>query len=109
MPVGFTAALDLASVKNAGVCLVVPAISEGVGKLGLVSYSHLMCMRMVVQVPIPDIIRYKMVGLGISVLVVTYAWEHWLRWAFPEPLPPQKGYMTFLDKEKHTQSKKKRQ
>ncbi|KAK9845150.1 hypothetical protein WJX84_012056 [Apatococcus fuscideae] len=60
-------------------------------------------------VPIPDIIRYKMVGLGISVLVVTYVWEHWLRRAFPEPLPPQKGYLAFVEADKHNRMQKKQQ
>ena len=62
-----------------------------------------------VQVPIPDVIRYKMVGLGITVLVSTYAWEQWLRWAFPEPLPPQKGYMAFLQMDKKSQLQRKQQ
>ncbi len=48
-----------------------------------------------VQVSVPPMLGYKIVGLGLATFAVTFAWDHVLRAAFPAPSPPQKGYLAF--------------
>ena len=43
----------------------------------------------------PAGLSYKMVALAAATFVVTYAWDHFLRVAFPALAPPQKGYLAF--------------
>lgn len=47
------------------------------------------------QVSVPPMLGYQIVGLGLATFVVTYGWDHLLRVAFPAPSPPQKGYLAY--------------
>ena len=54
-----------------------------------------MLVRGTVQVSVPPMLGYQIVGLGLATFAVTYGWDHLLRMAFPAPSPPQKGYLAF--------------
>jgi hypothetical protein len=47
------------------------------------------------QVSVPPALGYQIVALGAATFAVTFAWDHFLRAAFPAPKPPQKGYLAF--------------
>ncbi|KAG2488279.1 hypothetical protein HYH03_013129 [Edaphochlamys debaryana] len=57
---------------------IVPDINNGIG-----------------MVPIPPHIKWQLVVLSFTAFVATWHLERVLRWGFPAPVPPPKGYMVY--------------